>query len=240
MLSVNKLIEEAYDDLGFGTEIDGEQQAVGVRLLNNAIAGLNSDNYISLTVKTIDVVGAGDIVFKKLEEGEEHGSNVIDAEPPDSVQGVSRKVGIRYARLVPSNVESMDRSFTYSLPTQWCYGVEFEKAPSGNQRRVGRIRLNGTYPCELRVYENMTLPDYQLGEFIYLSPLYRSLILYALEQKMVNRFKLYSYGDKVDLELTKAMKAIDTNTAQNRPMLNDELMGLYTTPANDLLEGAGF
>ena len=123
MLSVNKLIEEAYDDLGFGTEIDGEQQAVGVRLLNNAIAGLNSDNYISLTVKTIDVVGAGEIVFKKLEEGEEHGSNVIDAEPPDSVQGVSRKVGIRYARLVPSNVESMDRSFTYSLPTQWCYGV---------------------------------------------------------------------------------------------------------------------
>ena len=240
MLSVNQLIYEAYEDLGFGKEIDGDLQATGERLLNRAITGLNSDNYVSLTVKTIDVVGAGDIVFRKLEDGEEKPSNCIDAEPPDAVQGVSRKIGIRYARLVPSNEEAMDRSFTYSLPTQWCYGVSFETAPSGKQRRVGRVRLNGTYPCEMRVYENSSLPDYKLGDTIYLSPLYHNLILYALEQKMVDRFKLYSYGDKVDLELTKAMKAIDTNTAQNRPMINAELMGLYTPPANDLLEGAGF
>jgi hypothetical protein len=134
----------------------------------------------------------------------------------------------------------MDRSFTYSLPTQWCYGVEFEMAPSGKTRRVGRIRLNGTYPCELRVYENSAMPDYQLGEFIYLSPLYRNLILYALEVRLCKRYKLYSYIDQAKDDLTDAMKAIDTNTAQNRPMINDELMGLYTTTANDLLEGAGF
>lgn len=244
MISVNELIQDACEDLsqvGDGEAVSGELAASCERLLNRAIASLNSDSYISLTVKTHDVVGAGDVVYRKLEEGELPQANAIDQEPPDNVQGVGRKVGIRYVRLTPTNPESMDRGLTYSLPTLYCYGVETETAPSGKTRRVGRIRLNGSYPTDLRIYENSALPNYRLGDKIYLSQLYYNLILYTLEERMVAKYKLYSYSEQVEKDLAGAMKAIDSSTAKNRPLTNDELLvDNYTRPAEDLLGGLGF
>lgn len=244
MISVNELIQHACEDLslvGDGEAVSGELAASCEGLLNRAVTTLNSDSYISLTVKTHDVLGAGDIVFRKLEEGEQAPANSIDQEPPDNVQGVSRKVGIRYIRLTGSNPESMDRSITYSLPTLWSYGVETETAPSGNTRRIGRVRLNGTCPTEMRIYENSALPKYRLGDHIYLSQLYFNLLLYSLEERMVAKYKLYSYKEQVKEDLAGAMKAIDTNTAQNRPLTNDGVAyDGYTKPAEDLLGGVGF
>ena len=244
MISVNELIQHACEDLsqvGDGEAVSGELAASCEGLLNRAIAGLNADSYISLTVKTHDVLSAGDVVFRKLEEGETAPSNTIDQEPPDNVQGVSRKVGIRYVRLTGSNPESMDRALTYALPTLWCYGVETETAPSGNTRRIGRVRLNGSSPVEMRIYENSAMPHYRLGDTIYLSQLYFNLILYSLEKRMVAKYKLYSYKQQVLEDLAEAMKAIDTNTAQNRPLTNDAMVCEgYTRPAEDLLGGLGF
>lgn len=243
MFSVNQLIQEAAEDLsqvGDGEAVSPEMSASCEGLLNRAIADLNSDNYISLTVKSHDVVAAGDVFFRKLEEGEPREGNTIDQEPPDAVQGVSRQVGIRWFTLRPANREQMDVANTYALPQLWSYGVEMEEAPSGEPRRVGHLYLNGQAPTPLRIYENSALPQYRLGDNIYLSPLYRSLVLYALEQKMVEKYKLYSYADRVDLNLTKAMKAIDTNTANNRPTVNGGSPSDYMTPYYDLLGGVGF
>lgn len=244
MLAVNELIQEACEDLsrvGDGETVSPDLAASCEGLLNRAINSLNADGYVSLTVKTFDTVCAGDLIFRKLEDGEAVVPNMINQEPPDSIQGVARKVGVRYVKLSASNPETMDRTLTYSLPTQWSYGVEFETAPSGAQRRIGRVRLNGSYPVELRVYENSSLPHYKLGEMIYLSPLYHDLILYTLEMRMVKKYKLYSYEDRVQHDLDAAMMAVDTNAAQNRPMRNDDqLCESYTRPATDLLAGMGF
>ena len=244
MLSVNELIQEACEDLsrvGDGETVSPDLAASCEGLLNRAITQLNSDSYISLTVNTIDAVSAGDLRFRKLEEGEAPVANMVNQEPPDSIQGVARKVGIRYVKLTGSNPETMDRVLTYSLPTQWCYGVETETAPSGNTRRVGVLKLNGSYPVDLRIYENSTMPHYKLGDMIYLSPLYHDLILYTLEMRMVKKYKLYSYEEKVQHDLDGAMDAIDVTTAQNRPMRNDDqLLESYTRPAQDLLAGFGF
>jgi hypothetical protein len=59
--------------------------------------------------------------------------------------------------------------------------------------------------------------------------------------RAVKKYKLYSYQDRVQHDLDIAMKAIDTTTAQNRPMRNDDmLVDAATTPAADLLSGFGF
>lgn len=243
MLAVDTLIQQACEDLsrvGDGEPVPPELAASCEDLLNRAITSLNSDSYISLTVNTHDIVCAGDILFRKLEEGEERQPNTVDQEPPDEIQGVARKVGLRYIRLNPANQEFMDARHTYGMPTQWTYGVETETAPSGETRRVGRISLNGEYPCDLRVYENSKLPYYKLGDFIYLSPLYHDLILYTLEMRMVAKYKLYSYKEQVKEDLAGAMRAIDTTTANNRPMRNENVYDPITRPVDGLLSGYGF
>lgn len=243
MFTVNSLIQDACEDLslvGDGDAVSPETAASCEGLLNRAIAGLNSDNYISLSVRTYDVNAAGSVYFKKLEDGETPSQNVVDQEPPDAVQGVSRQVGIRWLQLHPSNPQEMDRVLTYSFPTLWSYEVVQDVAPSGNERRMGVLKLNGTNPAQLRIYENSRLPQYRLGDTIYLSPLYRNLVLYSLEEKMIDKYKLYSYSDKVERELGKAMRAIDTNTANNRPLTNGtEGIGDYLSPYYNLLGGLG-
>ena len=242
MLSVNQLIAEACEDLsrvGDGESVPPELAASCEGLLNRAITQLNTDSYISLTVNTFDLEVAGNITFRKLEEGEERQPGTIDSEPPDMIQGVARQIGMRWIRLLGTNPESMDRTLTTSLPTNYCYGVKTETAPSGETRRVGIIRTNGTYPCTMRVYENSSLPHYKLGDMIYLSPLYHDLILYTLEMRMVKKYKLYSYQDRVQHDLNGAMAAIDTHTAANRPLTNDTLDPV-TKPVDDLLAGFGF
>lgn len=242
MLSVNQLITEACEDLsrvGDGETVPPDLAASCEGLLNRAITSLNSDSYISLTVNTADLVANGEIVFRKLEEGEALPANTIDMDPPDSVTGVSRKIGNRYVPLTPSNPQALDRSITYSLPTQWFYGVEFETAPSGTQRRVGRVSMNGSTPVDLRVYLNSQLPKYRLGDMIYLSELYHDLILYALEERMVAKYKLYSYSEQVERDLAGAMRAIDNSHAENRPVVNEGLVDPFTSPAADLLAGYG-
>lgn len=243
MISVNELIQYACEDLsqvGDGEAVSGELAASCEGLLNRAVASLNRDSYISLTVNSHDVVAAGEITFRKLEEGEQPTANTVDREPPDTVQGVARKVGIRYVKLVPSNPETMDRVITYSMPTLYWYGIDTEVAPSGKTRRVGRVRMNGQNPTELRVYVNSALPHYRLGDHIYLSQLYFDLILYTLELRMVRKYKLYSYEQKVKEDLAGAMKAIDSTTASNRPLNNEMYADGPTKAADDLLGGVGF
>lgn len=243
MLSVNELIQDAAEDLslvGDGEAVSPELAASCEGLLNRAIKDLNSDSYISLSVATKDIMAAGNVVFRKLEQDEPQQPNSINQEPPDNIQGVARKVGIRYVRLTASNPEAQDRSLTYSLPTQWSYGVESEVAPSGATRRIGRLKLNGSSPADLRIYMNSALPKFRLGDTIYLSDLYHNLLLYALEDRMVAKYKLYSYADRVSTDLAGAMRSVDNNAAQNRPMTNDNLADMYTRPADDLLAGTGF
>lgn len=241
--AVNDIIQAACEDLlltGDGEPVSGELAAQAENCLNRAITSLNSDGYISLSVAGIDRVSAGSVIFKKLEVGEVADSHMVDSEPPDTVSGVSRKVGIRWLPLRPTNNQAMDRHLTYSLPTSWSYGIAKETAPSGQPRSVGVLKLDGSNPVELRIYVNSQLPHYKLGDMIYLSSLYYNLVLYALEERLVAKYKLKSYEDQVNRDLIAAKKAVDTNTANNRPLDNGlEVGGSYLDCYYDLLGGVG-
>ena len=239
-ISVNELVQTACEDLsrvGDGEPVSPELAASCEELLNRAINSLNSDSYISLTVNTKELVAAGSVRFFELEEGEELPPNCVNMAPPDTIQGVARQVGIRWLKLTPSNPQTMDRVLTYSLPTQWSYGVTFDEVTG---RRVGILSLNGTHPVPLKIYLNSSLPHYKLGDFIYLSDLYHDLLLYSLEMRMVAKYKLYSYKDQVKEDLAGAMRSVDNFAAANRPMRNDDqLCDSYTRPADDLIAGFG-
>ncbi len=240
---MNDLVQEACEDLnltGIGEAVEGRLAAAAEGCVNRAIAQLNGDGYMSLTKHVYDTMAAGPLHFRKLEAGESK-SNTVDIEPPDAVEAVARKVGLRWMRLRPTSREVLDRTLTYSYPTGWSYGVDMETAPSGAPRQVGILYLNGNYPAELRVYVNSQLPKYKLGETIYLSGLYRNLILYATEMKLVELNKLKSYEARVQVNLNGAMKMIDIKHTDNSPDTPDQgPEGSYMDCYCDIIGGVGF
>ena len=242
-MNVNELIQSACEDLnlvGDGEAVSGDLAASAEGCLNRAISILNQDSYIAPTLKEYETSGAGVVYFRKLEAGESKPST-IDIEPPDSIYDVARKVGIRWMRLRSATPQDLAATNTFSLPQFWSYGVESEEAPSGNRRMVGALRMNGSAPVVLKVFVSEKVPTYRLGDTIYLSDLYYSLILYALEQRLVARYKLYSYKDQVEQDLLAAKDAIDDNALRNRPLTNiDNIGGGYMEDFYNGLAGVGF
>lgn len=240
---VNPLLQECHEDLtlvSLGDPISGALAAAGETCLNRAIRDLNRDGYVSLTKQVYDIVAAGSITFRKLEEGEIVPPNTINMEPPDGIEAVGRKIGIRYVRLRPSSRTLLDRTMTGSFPTQWCYEEDIETTPSGATRRIGIVRTNGNGPADLRIYVNGQLPTYHLGDTIHLSSLYYSLIECATEMKLVDFHKLKSYEERVQRDLDGAMAAIDRRHLNNAENMGPEGLCELTDPYEDVIYGRGF
>ena len=80
-----------------------------------------------------------------------------------------------------------------------------------------------------------------MGDTIYLSSLYRNLILYATEMKLVELMKLKSYEAQVLKNLSGAQKMIDTKHANNTPDCPEtDFAGSPYDATADLLGGVGF
>ena len=225
MLAVNTMIQEALEltsMVGDGEAADGTLAASALGLLNRVIARLNNDNYFSSTQEYRDVGAGGKIYFKKLEEGEtfnsSDGSACINMEPPESVEGVSRKLGIRWLQLLPSNPRDQMAMNSWSLPTTYSYGFKFETAPSGKDRMVGELLLNGNAHALIRVFMNHRLPQYSITDNMAISPLYHDAILYSLAVAICEKYKLYDYKGEMERQQSIALSIIDRNTLNNRAM----------------------
>lgn len=242
-MNVNEIIQTACEDLdlvGEGQPVDGDLAACAEKRLNMAISELNADSFIAQCVKSIDVTAVGRIQFKKLEPGESNPGGVVDMEPPENVSGVSRKVGIRWMRLIGATTQDLSTFATMSLPQLYSYQIESETAPSGDIRQVGVVHTNGMNPVQFRVFVSNQMPQYKLGDKIYLPDLYRNLIVYALEEKLVERFKLYSYKAGVQEQLTKIKDSMDKNRLVNSPELAAQMgVGGYSDDFYNGLNGVG-
>lgn len=225
MLAVNSIIQEALEltsMVGDGEAADGTLAASALGLLNRVVARLNNDNYFSSTQEYVDTAAGGKVYFKKLEEGEtfesSDGSSCVNMEPPEAVDGVSRKLGIRWLQLLPSNPRDQMAMTSWSLPTTYSYGFKFEKAPSGNDRMVGELLLNGNAHSLLRVFMNHRLPKYSLTDNMAISPLYHDAILYSLAVAICEKYKLYDYMENMERQKSAALSIIDRNTLNNRAL----------------------
>lgn len=221
MLAVNTMIQEALEltsMVGDGEAADGTLAASALGLLNRVIARLNNDNYFSSTQDFVDKQTGGHVYFRKLEDGEEAPAGTVDMEPPESVDGVSRKLGIRWLQLLPSNPRDQMAMNSYSLPTTYSYGFEFETAPSGKDRMVGHLLLNGSANCQVRVFMNHRLPKYSITDNMAISPLYHDAILYSLAVAICEKYKLYDYKGEMERQQAIALSTIDRNTLNNRAL----------------------
>lgn len=224
MLAVNSLVQEALElvsMVGDGQQAKGKRSAKALTLLNRVIARLNNDNYFSATLDFKDVQAHGEIVFRKLETGEEAGVGVLDMEPPEAIDGVSRKLGIRWLELRPSNPRDMMARLNYSLADSYSYGVESEDAPSDEKRLVGKLMLNGCADSLFRVFMNNRLPKYELTDIMAVSPIYHDAILYSLAVALCDEYKLYDYKPELERNKSAALAVIDRITLNNRMMGTD-------------------
>lgn len=221
MLAVNSLIQEALEltsMVGDGEAAEGTLAASALGLLNRVIARLNNDNYFSSTVDYRDVDAAGQILFYKLEEGEEPVKGLVDMDPPEAIEGVSRLLGIRWVQLMPSNPRDMMARKTYSLAESYSYGFSEGVGPSGEPRLVGTILLNGVADSKFRVFLAKRLPKYELTDTMSISPLYHDAIVYSLAVAICEKYKLKDYQDDMEREKAAALAVIDRNTLVNRAM----------------------
>ena len=228
MLSVNALCQEAAElcsMVGDGEAMDGTLAASYLNLLNRTIAKLNNDNYFSSCLETVDINAAGEVQFKVLEEGEVVPDNVyvVNMDPPESIVGVSRKVGIRWLQLYGSNPQDMAAVTSMTLPSHYCYQVFTETTPhdhTPHNRLVGKLSLNGHGRADLKIFMNMRIPVLKLTDSIPVSPLYHDAILYSLAEMACIKYKLTDYQPEINREKNAALAMIDRNTLNNRTMEN--------------------
>lgn len=244
MIAVNTLIQEAFELVsmtGDGEAVEGTYAAKGLKCLNRVISELNNDNYFSASQAFSEVTASGEITFKKLEAGEAPQPGTIDMEPPESVAGVSRKVGIRWLILLPSNPVQMMSVQSYSLAAMYSYALTSEVAPSGETRMVGKVILNGTASSTFRVFYNAYLPVYKMTDSIAVSPLYHDAILFSLAAELCVEYKLDDYKPDMLRRKSAALSIIDRNTLNNRAMNSGTIAGgSYMDPYYNGLGGNGF
>lgn len=223
MISINKLVNDAckYVNLiGDDESVEGDLASSAVFLLNRIIAKFNSQAYFSSTIDTVDKYVHRYVYFRKLEEGEvAPDDQTIDMEPPEFVQGVGRKIGIRWLRLVPVNPQDMDRMASMSLPNTFTYLVDTEEAPSGELRNVGRLRLNGGANADCRIYLTRRLPEVGLEDKLCVSDLYHDVLFWSLCCRLCGKYKLKDYMDDCREQRDEAIDLIDRNTLKNRAMV---------------------
>ena len=241
MIACNELVQQAYEGIGMagiGESADEDMPKVGERELNALISTLNSQGYLSLAQKEMDVGPTTRVYFKKLEEGEAQSPDTIDMEPPEKVEAVCRKIGVRWLPLAPMDPVQMSMKNPASLPTAFTYYRELEEGPT-QPREVGVVKLNGRPLHELRLFVNAKLPKYTLADRIYLSDLYNELLLSGLKYRLACFYEL-SEQKKADCntDFTTAKRLIKRNTITQRMIVNTPLAGGYDDAYYDAMAGS--
>lgn len=247
MIAVNKLVQEVYEALnlvGLGEAADDTQAVTGSNELNRLITDLNSEDYLSMTQHWVDATPSNTIVFKKLREGEIAESNVVNMEPPEKVEGVARKIGLRYMPLMSCDLMQMAQRSPVQLPTSWYYGREYETVSTElgeEQREVGIIRLDGYSRSPLRVWYNSQMPKYTLNDTIYLADSYNNLLFTGLKLRLARFFEL-SETKKQDCysEHLAAKRLIKRNTITQRMMQTGPVIGSYNDNYENGIAGTGW
>lgn len=230
MIAVNKLIDDAFSALnitGMGQATKGNYAKIGEFELNNLIANLNAQGYISLSQKFVDVPMKKETIFKKLQTGETAPANVIDMEPPEKIESVARQSGERFIALHSMDLQQVFSATRQSLPTSWNYAREYEAVTIDGvetQREVGILRLDGCGTQNVRVFINSKLPTYTLADKIYLPDLYNSMLFSGLKFALAKRMNLDSEKKaECEAEFTAASTLIKRGTITQRMLRSNRL-----------------
>ena len=219
MISSNQLIQMACELCSLveaGESVDGNMAVVGINLLNNLIADLNSKNYIVMQNATIDVPCRRLTWFVKGGDAER---NAVDMYPPETINDVARSFGNRFIPLQPGDPVAISMTNCIGIPHTWTYSREledYEEEGVVKQRLVGKLELDGRASGTIRIFYNRPLPKYELDSVIYLSDLYNNMLLQGLCYNLCIYYKLADYKDAFETEFEKAKAAIKRSNVTAR------------------------
>ena len=246
MIQVNKLCQmcnEMLNVVSHEESLDGGLAEVSVEQLNLLISELNSQGYLSLAQNFIDHSNARTIIFKRLADGEQAESNVIDMEPPETIDGVSRRIGVSYLPLAPIDLQQMHTKNPMTLARSWNYGTTFEPIPDdpeGNQRAVGVLQLDGWCQQGMRIYLSSKLPTYTLDDTIYLPDLYNNMLVQGLCVRLCEWHKLYDAKPGYVQDFNAAKALIKRNNITQRMLQNGPVGRGYNDTYWDGVAGEGW
>lgn len=252
MLAVNKLLQTCNEMIGVVSPEDsldgnaslyGSLSQVSLDQLNMLISELNGQGYISIAQDWVDATGCRTIYFKKLAEGEEAGPDVIDREPPETIDGVSRRIGASWLPLDNMDLQQMMQHNQNSLPRVWNYGRTFEPIPDdpdGHQRCVGVLRLDGHCSQGLRIFLSAKLKTYTLDDTIYLPDAYNNMLIQGLCYKLCVWHDLDSKEAKFDTAFTAAKSLIKRQNITQRMLHVGTVGRSYKDDYEDGVAGYGW
>lgn len=249
MLKVNKMVHDAHEAvslLGLGENLDGNMAEVGVRELNRLVTDLNAQSYIAQSQTTLELPGSRNTYYIKVLTDAERllpHTDTVDAEPPEAVVAVGRKVGVRQVPLHSIDFVQLHTRNRGSVATSWNYQRVYEPIPDdpdGNQREVGVITLDGTLTGGGVVYANAKIPQYTLDSTIYLSDLYNELLLSGLELYLCDFHKLDNYRDRCETRFNAAKRLIKRNNATQRMLQWGAISGSYMDNYDNGMAGYGW
>lgn len=248
MIAVNELIQtcnEMINVVSNEDSLDGGLAKVSLTQLNLLISELNSQGYLSMQQTYIDHGNCQELRFKVLtpEERLNPDPNVIDMEPPEVIDGVSRKVGVSYLPLASGDLQQMSMKNPMTLARSWNYGRYFEPIPNdpnGHKRAVGLLVLDGFCQQGIRVFLSEKLPKYDLDDTVYLPDLYNNMLIQGLCLKLCEWHKLDDYKPTYDSAFTAAKMLIKRANITQRMMQCGQVAGSYKDSYYDGIAGEGW
>ena len=248
MIAVNELIQmcnEMVNVVSNEDSLDGGLAKVSLQQLNLLISELNSQGYLSMQQNYLDHGNTRELRFKVLTDTERQtpDKDVIDMVPPETIDGVSRKVGVTFLPLASIDLQQMSQKNPMTLARSWNYGRYFEPIPGdpdGHQRAVGLLRLDGWCQQGIRVFLSEKLPTYDLDDTIYLPDLYNNMLIQGLCCKLCDWHKLDEYKQRFDEAFTAAKSLIKRNNISQRMMQCGTVVGSYKDSYYDGIAGEGW
>lgn len=235
MIAVNELVNQAYKALtitGIGESTEGDYALIGEQELNRLISTLNSQGFLSLTQHAVELHPSRKYFFKKLREGEEAPSYVVDMAPPEKIEGVMRRIGVRYIPLHSIDIQQLNTKNLATLPTSWNYSRDIEvfegEFGEDGGREVGILLLDGTPQDKVKVFYNSKLPKYHLEDTIYLPSLYDELLFTGLKARLAKYHNLSEQKKQdCDTEFLAAQTLIKRGAITQRMLQEEKTGGSY-------------
>ena len=218
MITVNGLIINALKAVGIdaevGTDVDALYTNAALDEMNNLITVLNLDDFIFERRKEVVVRGSNKITI-----GPDPSYTIQEDCVPINIKALSRKVGLRYTRLIKADKARIYSSSRTGLAYLYTYNI----IPDEEKRCMyGEIFTNGGIPAEYLVIYNQSIPKYGFDDELWFSDMPVNLIEEGLKYKLAVRYKMPD-AQVFENEFNNYKRLVREANGQNNPMTYDSL-----------------
>ena len=237
MITVNGLVINALKAVGIdaevGTDVDSMYTNAALDELNSLVTELNLEDFIFERRKEIVVHGKSN----KITIGPDPSYDIVEDCVPVNIKALSRKIGLRYTRLVKADKARIYTSSRTGLAYLYTYNI----LPDEDKRCMyGEIFTNGGQPSDFLVIYNKSIPKYGFADELWFSDMTVNLIEEGLKYKLAVRYKMPD-APVFEEEFNNYKRLVREANGQNNPMTYDSLCdesyldGYYTVLGGDYM-----